>query len=134
MLSIIRDGETYHGIGFVGRGVFDDTYGGITYAGQHRDGYACGLGVATQSDGTKEYAEHGPDGQCHGRFLFHWANGKTGYCIFERGKSKDFAIVSADGYCMYNGVDCAPYDPRVLAVIAQVAPVEVHPEAPAPRP
>jgi hypothetical protein len=42
--------------------------------------------------------------------------------------------VSADGRYKYNGVACAPDDPRVLALIAQVAPVEVRPAAPAPHP
>jgi len=42
--------------------------------------------------------------------------------------------VSANGICMYNYVDCAPDDPRVLALIAQFAPVEVRPAAPTPHP
>ena len=42
MSSIIRRGDTYHGISVDGRGVFTDEYG-TTYAGQHKDGYACGL-------------------------------------------------------------------------------------------
>jgi hypothetical protein len=44
--------------------------------------------------------------------------------------------VSADGDCEYNWSACAPDDPRLLALIAQVAPVrvEVRPAAPAPHP
>ena len=62
------DGDTYHGISVFGRGVFtDDTDGRWTYAGQCKDGYACGLGVLTWSNGFKQYAEHGPDGQYDGR-------------------------------------------------------------------
>ena len=38
----------------------------------------------------------------------------------------------AGGDCWYNGEACAPDDPRLLALIAQVAPVEVRPAAPAP--
>ena len=72
MSSIIREGDTFHGISVFGRGVFTDdadehVNGTMIYAGQHRDGYACGLGVLTNSFGWKEYAEHGPDGECDGR-------------------------------------------------------------------
>jgi hypothetical protein len=136
MSSIIRDGDTFHGISVFGRGVFtDDEYGALTYAGQIKDGSACGLGVLTRSNGNKDYAEHGPDGQYDGRHLRRWANGGTGYRLFERGgKVKDSADVFADGDCMYNREACAPDDPRLLALIAQVAPVEVRLAAPAPRP
>jgi hypothetical protein len=131
MSSIIRDGDTFHGISVFGRGVFASaTYGNRTYAGQCKDGHACGLGVATWSDGSKEYAEYGPDGQFDGRNLDRYADGHTDYYLFERGESKDYADVSADGrYCVYNGEACAPDDPRLLALIAQVAPVEVRPAA-----
>jgi hypothetical protein len=135
MSSIIRDGDTYHGISVFGRGVFtDDKYGGRTYAGQCRDGYACGLGVLTYSDGTKVYAEHGPDGKCDGRCLRRWTDVHTGYLLFERGERKEYARVFVDGDCTYNGEFCAPDDPRLLALIAQVAPVEVRRAAPALHP
>ena len=98
MSSIIRRGDTFHGISVFGRGVFTDEHG-FTYAGQIRDGYACGLGVATLSKGTKEYAEHGPDGQCDGRCLRRWADGDTDYVLYERRKLKDIAVVYADGRC-----------------------------------
>ena len=136
MSSIILRGETYHGISVFGRGVLthEDEYGGRTYAGQCKDGYACGLGVLTYSNGTKAYAEHGPDGQFDGRHLDRWTNGTTVHSLYERGKRKDFADVFADGSCQYNWKNCAPDDPRVLALIAQVAPVEVRPAAAAPHP
>ena len=55
MSSIIKEGAAFHGISVFGRGVFtDESERGYTYTGQHRDGYACGLGVATWSDGDKE--------------------------------------------------------------------------------
>ena len=133
MSSIIRDGDTFHGISVVGRGVFTNK-DGLIYAGQCRDGHACGLGVLTRYSGNKEYAEHGPDGQFDGRCLERDADGRTVYFLFERGEPKDSARVFADGRCTYNGLFCAPDDPRVLALIAQVAPVEVHPAAPAIRP
>jgi hypothetical protein len=137
MPSIIRRGrrgDTFHGISVDGRGVFNDEDGIVTYAGQYKDGYACGLGVATQSAGTKDYAEHGTDGQYDGRYLGRWTDGLTWYRLYERGESKDFAYVSAVGTCKYKHVDCAPDDPRLLALIAQVAPVEVRPATPAPHP
>jgi hypothetical protein len=135
MSSIIRDGDTLHGISAAGRGVFtDDKYGGSTYAGQCKDGHASGLGVATWSVGYKVYADHGPDGQCDGRWLWRTAVGTTYYGLFERGKQKESVHVFADGLCEYNFEDCAPDDPRLLALIAQVAPVEVRPAAPAPHP
>jgi hypothetical protein len=136
MSSIIRDVYTYHGISVVGRGVFTYDEDGIaTYAGQHKDGYACGLGVVTWNYGHKEYAEHGPYGECtYARYSIHYDGGDIFYGLFERGNEKDRAWVHADGRFTYNGVACARDDPRFLALIAQVAPVEVRPAAPAPHP
>jgi hypothetical protein len=133
MSSIIQNGDTFHGISVDGRGVFtNDEFGRRTYAGQLRDGYACGLGVLTYSDGTKKYAEHGRDGEYDGRYLHRTAYGTTFYRLFERGDLKADAHVYAGGRCTYNYVVCAPDDPRLLALIAQVAPVEVRPAASAP--
>jgi len=135
MSSIIRAGDTFHGISVFGRGVFTDNKYGRTYAGRCKDGYACGLGVLTWSYVRKDYAEYGLDGQYDGRNFCRSADGFTVYRLWERGKEKDGADVSADGRsCRYNGVICAPDDPRLLALIAQVAPVEVRPAAPAPTP
>jgi hypothetical protein len=133
MSSIIRDGDTFHGISVFGRGVFTNDEYGYTYAGQCKDGYACGLGVLADSEG-KVYAEHGRDGKFDGRCFDGSADGSTGYFLCERGEVKDFARVFADGDCEYNDETCAPDDPRLLALIALVAPVEVHPAAPAPLP
>jgi hypothetical protein len=109
MSSIILRGDTFHGISVAGRGAFthENEYVG-TYAGQHRDGHACGLGVTTYSIGTKAYAEYGPDGQFAGRYFGRSANGTTGYTLFERGKRKAYAVVFADGSCYYNDKPCAP--------------------------
>ena len=132
----MRKGEIFHGISVLGCGVFTSEYGALTYAGQHKDGYACGLGVTITSDHTssygknKEYAEYGPDGKYDGRCVDPY----SGYSLYERGKPKAHADVFADGRCKYNGEACAPDDPRVLALIAQVAPVEVRPAARAPQP
>jgi hypothetical protein len=135
MSSIIRRGDTYHGISVESRGVFTNDKYRRTYAGQCRDGYACGLGVLTWSNGRKEYAEHGPDGKYDGRYLDRFADGNTWHSLYERGgKWKDGAVVFADGRCRYNDEECAPDDPRLLALIAQVAPVEVRPAGPATHP
>ncbi len=135
MSSIIRDGDTFHGISVFGRGVLTKNRNGIvTYAGQHKDGHACGLAVLTTSFGSKVYAEHGPDGKYDGRCLYRDADERTGYGLFERGEVKDSAAVFADGSCYYNDEACPPDDPRLLTLIAHVAPVEVRPAAPAPHP
>jgi hypothetical protein len=140
MSSIIQNGDTFHGISIGGRGVFTftDKYGYTrTYAGQHRGGYACGLGVLTYPLGDKEYAEHGPDGKYDGRRLYRYAHGDPFYWLYERGKAKDWASVLANSRrsrCTYTGVPCAPDDPRLLALIAQVAPVEVRPASQAFQP
>jgi hypothetical protein len=133
MSSIIRNGDTFRGTCAFGRGVFSKRGRG-TYAGQCKDGYACGLGVVTWSSGNKDYAEHGPDGQCDGRYFRRWALGDTLYIMSERGSPTNSAQLFADGTCDYNDVGCAPDDPRLLALIAQVAPVEVRPAVPAPHP
>jgi hypothetical protein len=134
MSSIIWNRDTFHGISVFGRGVFtNDEVGRWTYAGQIRDGHACGLGVLTNDNGTKVYAEHGPGGQCDGRCLGRDADGAIDYILYERGERKEHAYVFSDGRCEYNGEDCAPDDPRLLVLMAQVAPVEVRPAAPALR-
>ena len=99
MSSIIWRGDTFHGISVESRGVFTNDEHGGTYAGQCKDGYACGLGVATRFDGAKYYAEHGPDGQYDGRYLIRWAHGTTGYSLHERSRQKVYAEVYADGRC-----------------------------------
>jgi hypothetical protein len=137
MSSIIFDGDTFHGISVFGRGVFThETEHGIrrTYAGQNKDGHACGLSVVTWGDGRKFYEERGPDGNRDGRGFIRMGHGDTYYSLYERGEAKEWADVYADGRCRYKGEACAPDDPRLLALIAQVAPVEVRPAAPAPHP
>jgi hypothetical protein len=134
MSSIIRLGDTFQGISVFGRGVFTGKDGRWTYAGQCKDGYACGLGVLKWPAGSKTYAEHGPDGKYDARHLYRSANGGTSYRLCERGEHKEYAVVSADGTCTYNCEACAPDDPRLLALIAQIAPVEVRPAAPGPPP
>jgi hypothetical protein len=143
MSSIVLDGHIFHGNSVDGRGVFFHDKYGWTYAGQCKDGYACGLGVTTKLVGrrlvvgwSKIYAEYGPDGEYDGRHLERCAYGPgfTYYALFERGEHKDYADVSFDGACEYNDEACAPDDPRLLALIAQVAPVEVRPAGQAPHP
>jgi hypothetical protein len=134
MSSIIIRGDTFRGISVESRGVFTNDRYGYTYAGQCKDGYACGLGVVTLSSGSKFYADYGPDGWFDGRYLGRNSDGGTIYILFERGEQKEWAHVYADGNGKYNVVACTPDDPRLLALIAQVAPVEVRPADPAPCP
>jgi hypothetical protein len=57
-----QKGRTFHGRSVRRLGVFNNNRIGRTYAGQHKDGCACGLAVTTWwSDGHKEYAEFGPE-------------------------------------------------------------------------
>jgi hypothetical protein len=94
-------------------------------------GTATPAGSPWSRTGAKVYAENGPDGRLDGRYLERWADGDTEYFRFERGKRKEYAVVYTNGRCEYNGEACAPDDPRLLALIAQIAPVEVRPDAPA---
>ncbi len=115
MSSTKRYGDTFsHGISVFGRGVFTDDEHGMPYAGQCKDGHACGLGVATHRNGYKFYAEHGPDGEGDGRCLGRDADGNISYRLYERSREKAYARVYANGRCRYNRVACAPDDPRVL--------------------
>ena len=109
MSSITRRGDTYRGISVDGRGVFNGNSVGIpvTYAGECKDGNACGLGVATWLSGYKEYADYGPDGHYDGWYLWHNAYGGTGYRLDERGKhGKGSAFVSANGTCTFPAACC----------------------------
>ncbi len=96
---------------------------------------------------TRTRPGHGSRAFCD-RYLFRYADlhliiilardrdadGDTGYILYERGEEKEYVHVHADGSCEYNWSACAPDDPRLLALIAQVAPVEVRPAARAPHP
>jgi len=120
--SIIRGGLTYHGISVSGRGVFTDGRGKDreTYAGQIKDGLACGLGVLA-CPGSTIYAEYGPDGKCDGRYLCR-GYGLTGYYVFERGAVKERGWTYSASEGDYDRAFCARDDPRLLALIARVAP------------
>jgi hypothetical protein len=121
--SIVRNGYTFRGTVVVDRGVFTDR-SGETYAGHIKDGFSCGLGV-TACSGSIIYAEHGPDGKFDGRYVDQSTGGMfTGYVVFERGARKQQAWLWADGECHYNDEECAPDDPRVLALIEHVGPVQ----------
>jgi hypothetical protein len=120
--SITREGCTLQGISLSGRGVFTNTDGG-TYAGQCKSGHACGLGVLTSRHGGTSYSEHGCDGWCGRSLTRNSVKGNTSYFLV-RVEETHRLLVSADGFCMYNWDVCAPDDPRLLALIAHVAPVE----------
>jgi hypothetical protein len=93
-----------------------------------------GLAFFTSSGGTKVYAEYGPDGEYSGHWLGRYANEDTRYGLFERGERTEYVLLYADGRSRYNGEACASEDPRLLALIEQVEPVEVRPAASAPHP
>ena len=133
--SIVVEGGrgriTLHGIGSRDRGVFKNST--VTYGGQIRDGFACGLGVLDFNPynaldfspwygDTKIYAEYGPDGKCDGRYLDR-GYGLTGYYVFEHGEVKERGWTGSAG-SEYDGAFCAADNPRLLALIAHVAPVE----------
>ena len=126
--SIIRNGYTFRGISVLDRGVFTDRAGDDCekYAGQIKEGFACGLGVLDFGTGpcSKLYTEHGPDGKEDGRSLFRYANRDTVYLLRERGRIRGYTEVLCDGRLRHNGFNCAPDDPHALALIAHVAPVE----------
>jgi len=50
----------------------------------------------------------------------------TGYILFERGRHKEegWVVDARFGECDYNHEECARNDPRLLALIARIAPVE----------
>ena len=120
--SIIREECKFNGTRVLCRGVFTDV-DGRRYAGQCKGGYAHGLGVLTGRDGTRSYSEHGCDGWCVRSLARNSVNGDTSYFLV-RGEETHRLVVYPDGFCMYNWDACAPDDPRLLALIAHVAPVE----------
>jgi hypothetical protein len=113
--------------------VFKDK-SGVTYAGQIRDGHACGLGVLDIGNGHKIYAEYGPYGEDDGRHLDR--DGRVaGYILFERGRHNEegWVVDARFGECEYSHEECARNDPRLLALIAHVAPVEALAKMPPPK-
>ena len=69
------------------------------------------------------WAEHGPDGKYHGRYVCA-AGGLDGYMLLERGVKKESAwFHHATGMVLYNNESCAPDDARVAALIARATPV-----------
>ena len=143
-MSSISRGEYYggsytlQGVSVRGRGVFrpaapDPHRPALCYhyIGQCQNGHACGLGVVA-SQGNTEYADHGPDGRFDGRHLFRYTIGTSRFSIFDRGNRIEFGHVDPGHAHLYNGEVCAPDDPRLLALVARVGPVEVRPSGPFP--
>lgn len=99
------------------------------------------LGVLTSHINTEyaehEYAEHGPDGHFDGPHLALSAWGTRDFRVFRHGEEIEYSSVRPGGSwtgCTYKYVACAPDDPRLLALIAQVAPVDVRSASTAPSP
>jgi hypothetical protein len=136
------------------------TYAGQHRAGHV---YGCGVITENTgySAGSKIYAEYGADGRYSGRcvrrsggasgsdfdVLAHRSDrseGWTEYTLYEHGEDKASVSVSSSGGCQYRdgegrgtfgrGESCKRDDPRVLKLIAQIAPVEVRRAAPAAHP
>ena len=107
--SIRASGYTLYGVGCSDNGVFKDYKNGVTYAGQMRDGHACGLGVLDFGNGHKIYAEYGPYGEDDGRHLDRYGT-SADYTVFERGRYKEAGWVAGpgNGECEYNHAKCAP--------------------------
>ena len=145
MTSIPHDRDTFHGFSVNGRGVFLCEEG-VTrhcvrvYAGQNPSHFANALGVLTIPDGYgKIYAELDCDGKYHGWNIREYKSRRR-YALYDRGNMKDSVALFTTGKCVYNDEVCARDDPRLVAFIALVAPVEVlpataalYPSSPNPR-
>ena len=145
MTSIPHDRDTFHGFSVNGRGVFLCEEG-VTrhcvrvYAGQNPSHFANALGVLTIPDGYgKIYAELDCDGKYHG-WNIRESKSRRRYALYDRGNMKDSVALLTTGKCVYNDEVCARDDPRLVAFIALVAPVEVlpataalYPSSPNPR-
>jgi hypothetical protein len=78
-------------------------------------------------------------GEYHGRHIRDIKHRKI-YALYNSGKMTDVVVLHTNGTCMYNEDVRARDDPRLLAFIALVAPVEVllataaaYPSSPNPR-
>jgi hypothetical protein len=125
MTEISAFGSTYVGTAEGDHGVFTHSKGTV-YAGKIAGDSAC-VGVVTYTDGTTYFVECDADGQVHGRALDCYAGGDTWYSRYEHGSAKEYAVLSADGTCEYNGEACrADYAPFV-ALQAMVVPIKARP-------
>ncbi len=118
MDTIKLEGAVFRGTDYGGVGVYTDEEYGHTYAGERNErGKAHGFGVLTRSDGYT-FSGQFADGDLHGHFADHCADGDVGYALFERGKQVLTAHVRPDGACFYRGKPCGADHADFAALIA----------------
>ena len=124
-------GDTYVGTAEGDHGVFTHSDGRV-YAGKIARGFPR-VGVFTWTSGSTVFVECDADGNVHGRVLACNAGGDTGYSRWEHGSEKEYAVLSADGTCVYDGKACrADYAP-FAALRAMVVPIKARPRTSAPH-
>jgi hypothetical protein len=128
MSSIQFNGATFKGPADDDFGDFSNPDDGRVFAGSHANGSAR-FGVCTWADGNKFFVECDADGKPHGRNLLCYADGATGYRLFEHGGWKEEAVLAADGNCYYNGEICLADFPPFVKLKAKVLPIKARPIA-----
>jgi hypothetical protein len=98
----------------------------MVFAGSHANGCAR-VGVNTRTSGTTQFVECDADGKVHGRYLDCYADGDTGYTLYEHGSAKEHALLYADGTCEYNGKACRADFAPFVALQAMVLPIKARP-------
>jgi hypothetical protein len=114
MTAIKFWGYTYRDTAEGDHGVFTDNSGGaVSYAGKIA-GDSVRVGVATYTSGSTAFVECDANGKEHGRRLVCTAGGDTWYYRCEHGRTKEQAVLYANGTCEYDGEACrADYAPFV---------------------
>ena len=141
MTSIPYRRDIFHGVSVAGRGVFlcEEGFNCVkVFAGQNPSRFAYALGVLTIPPAYRIgygriYAELDVDGDFHGRNIREYKDRRI-YAEYDCGNMKDSVALLTNGKCVYNNEICARDEPRLLAFIALVAPVEVLPATAAPYP
>jgi hypothetical protein len=130
MTEIKYNGSTYVGTAADDHGVFTNSEGTVTYAGEivHR---RASVGVATFTNGTTHYVECDADGKYHGRFLECAAGGDTAYWLYEHEHAKEYARLRAGIFfgcsCEYNGKACRADFAPFAALQAKVLSIKARP-------
>ncbi len=127
MTEIMAFGCTYIGTAEDDHGVFTHSSGRV-YAGKVVRGSAS-VGVLTGTSGDTAFVECDANGEWHGRLLGCTADGHTAYQRWKHGSRYVYAILNADGTCIYNGRFCrADYAP-FKALQAKVLPIKARPHS-----
>jgi hypothetical protein len=124
MTEINAFGSTFAGTAEGDHGVFTNSSGTV-YAGQIAGDYVR-VGVLTCTDGRTYFVECDADGKEHGRVLYCTADGETWYRRCEHGIAKEYALLTANGTCAYDGKACrADYAP-FAALRALIVPIKAR--------